>query len=147
MTRSLGKQLCRAGSAFAALLLAPAAGLAAEIGHFAPGLVNIRDYIVPEPGFYSQYLPLTSDQTALLEIGPWGYSSWQVTRDEGSDANPGGVRDQVHAVGGQLGLSYVPWTVALNAHYAYEFHSEDRFQGHSAGISLAIGFGTASEAH
>ncbi len=95
----------------------------------------------------SQYLPLTSDQTALLELGPWGYSSWQVTRDEGSDASPGGVRDQVHAVGGQLGLTYVPWTVALNAHYAYEFHSENRFQGHAAGISLAIGFGTDSEAH
>jgi hypothetical protein len=23
-----------------------------EIGHYAPGLPNIRDFIVPEPGFY-----------------------------------------------------------------------------------------------
>jgi hypothetical protein len=24
----------------------------AEIGHYAPGLPNIRDFVVPEPGFY-----------------------------------------------------------------------------------------------
>ena len=23
-----------------------------EIGHYAPGLPNIRDFVVPEPGFY-----------------------------------------------------------------------------------------------
>ena len=25
---------------------------AAEIGHYAPGVVNIRDFAMPEPGFY-----------------------------------------------------------------------------------------------
>ena len=95
----------------------------------------------------SQYLPLTSDQHALLEIGPWGYDSWQVSKDTGSNANPGDVLDQVHAVGGQLGFTYVPWTLALNAHYAYEFHSENRFQGHVVGLSLAVGFGTGSGEH
>lgn len=25
---------------------------AGEIGHFAPGVANIRDYAVPDPGFY-----------------------------------------------------------------------------------------------
>ena len=24
----------------------------AEIGHYVPGLVNIRDFVVPQPGFY-----------------------------------------------------------------------------------------------
>jgi hypothetical protein len=44
-----------------------------------------------------------------LEIGPAGYSSWQVTDDTGSAAKNPDVHDQVHAVGGQLGLTYVPW--------------------------------------
>jgi hypothetical protein len=37
----------------------------------------------------SQYLPLKKDQTLLLEAGPAGYSSWQITDDSGSAAaNP-----------------------------------------------------------
>ena len=39
----------------AALLFAcavPATSRAAEIGHYVPGLVNIRDLYVPDPGFY-----------------------------------------------------------------------------------------------
>ena len=34
----------------------------------------------------SQYLPLKKDKTLLLEIGPAGYSSWQITDDSGSAA-------------------------------------------------------------
>ena len=25
---------------------------AGELGHYGPGLMNIRDFVVPEPGFY-----------------------------------------------------------------------------------------------
>jgi hypothetical protein len=39
------------------------------------------------------------------------------------------VRDEVHAVGGQLGLTYVLWVAALNLHYFGEFAAQDRFQG------------------
>ena len=88
----------------------------------------------------SQYLPLKKDQTLLLEVGPAGYNSWQITDDSGSDVRNPDVRDQVHAVGGQLGLTYVPWNAALNFHYFYEFASEDRFQGQSIGLNLAIKF-------
>jgi hypothetical protein len=88
----------------------------------------------------SQYLPLKKDQTLLLEIGPAGYSSWQITDDSGSNAASSPVKDQVHAVGGQLGLTYVPWNAALNFHYFYEFASEDRFQGQSIGLNFAIKF-------
>ena len=48
----------------------------------------------------SQFLPLQKDQKLLLEIGPAGYSSWQITDDSGSDARNPNVHDQVHAVGG-----------------------------------------------
>jgi len=88
----------------------------------------------------SQYLPLTKDQKLLLEVGPAGYSSWQITDDSGSAAASSPVKDQVHSVGGQVGLTYVPWNAALNFHYFYEFAAEDRFQGQSIGLNFAIKF-------
>jgi len=47
------------------------------------------------------------------------------------------VHDEVHAVGGQLGLTYVPWFASLNLHYFGEFAAQDRFSG--AGIWLQFG--------
>jgi hypothetical protein len=82
----------------------------------------------------SQYLPLTKDTTLLLELGPSGYSSWQVTDDQGAGAS--NVRDQVHAIGGQVGLTYVPWSALLNVKYLNEFAAEDRFQGHVVTVTL-----------
>jgi hypothetical protein len=88
----------------------------------------------------SQFLPLTRDQKLLLEVGPAGYSSWQVSDDTGSDARNGQVHDEVHAVGGQLGLTYLPWQTVLNFHGLYEFAAQDRFQGHAFGLNLAKQF-------
>ncbi len=85
----------------------------------------------------SQFLPLTKDQHLLLELGPAGYCSWQTTRDTGSAPAAGTARDQVQAAGGQIGLTYVPWMLALNFHAFAEFASEDRFQGQVYGINLA----------
>ena len=87
----------------------------------------------------SQYLPLRKDQSLLLELGPAGYSSWQVSDDSGSDAGSG-AHDSVHGVGFQLGLTYVPWKAFVNFHYFNEFAAEDRFEGASWGLNLAIGF-------
>ena len=88
----------------------------------------------------SQFLPLSKDQKLLLEAGVTGYSSWQVTDDSGSDARNPDVHDEVHAVGGQLGLTYVPWFASLNLHYFGEFAAQDRFQGQVFGVSLAKKF-------
>jgi hypothetical protein len=88
----------------------------------------------------SQYLPLKKDQTLLAELGLAGYDTWQVSDDSGSDAR-NDVHDQAHAVGGQIGVTHVPWAAVLNLHYFYEFASEDRFQGHAIGLSLAKHFG------
>jgi hypothetical protein len=88
----------------------------------------------------SQFLPLQKDQKLLLEVGLTGYSSWQITDDSGSDARNPGVHDQVHAVGGQLGLTYVPWIASLNVRYFGEFAAQDRFQGQVIGLSVAKKF-------
>ena len=88
----------------------------------------------------SQYLPLTRDQKLLLEIGPAGYSSWQISDDTGRDARNGDVHDQVHGVGGQLGLTYLPWQAALNFHAFYEVSAHDRFQGQAYGLNLVKKF-------
>jgi len=87
----------------------------------------------------SQYVPLDKGKKLLLEVGPAGYSSWQVTDDHGSDAM-NDLHDQVHAAGGQIGLTYVPWMAALNVHYFYEYAAKDRFQGEVLGASLALKF-------
>src|SRR5262245_15689149 len=52
MQRTLGTLLRRVGLGLAAPLFAAAAGQAAEIGHYNAGLLNIRDFIVPDPGYY-----------------------------------------------------------------------------------------------
>lgn len=88
----------------------------------------------------SEYLPLTKDQKLLLEIGPAGYDNWQITDDSGSAANNSNDHSQVHAVGGQLGLTYVPWNAALNFHAFYEFFAAERMQGEAFSISLAVKF-------
>ena len=85
----------------------------------------------------SQFLPLNEDQTLLTEIGPKGYSTWQVTDDTGNDAFNSHVHDQVHAVGGQLGLSYLPWASSVTFQGNWEFSAVDRFQGYSLGINIS----------
>jgi hypothetical protein len=86
----------------------------------------------------SQYLPLTDSHTLLLEVGPAGYDTWQITNDSGSAAT--NTRDRVHAIGGQLSLVYLPWHTALTCHGFYEFAAQDRFQGGTFGISLTKKF-------
>jgi hypothetical protein len=87
----------------------------------------------------SQFIPLTSDQHLLLEIGPAGWNSWQVHADSGTDANDT-KRDRTHAAGGQLGVTYVPWFLAVNFHGFSEYETRNRFQGYSLGLSIAMKF-------
>ncbi len=86
----------------------------------------------------SQYLPLCKNHELLLEVGPAGYDTWQITESTGSDAR--GSRSQVHGVGGQLGITYVPWKAFLTFHGFYEYAAESRFQGASIGLNLGIRF-------
>jgi len=88
----------------------------------------------------SEYLPLKKDGSVLLDIGPAGYNSWQITDDSGDAARNATVHDGVHGVGAQIGSVYVPWQVALNFRYLYEYAATDRFMGQSFGLNLAIAF-------
>jgi hypothetical protein len=87
----------------------------------------------------SQYLPLTKDQKWLVEIGPAGYDSWQVTEDDGQNASSS-LLDQVHGAGAQVGLTSVAAEFSINFHYFREFESQDRFQGNVFGLSGAAHF-------
>lgn len=100
--------------------------------HLTPGDILTLDWGI------SQFLPLKKDMSLLLEVGPAGYDTWQITEDSGAAASD--TRDQVHAVGGQVGMTYVPWFLSVNCHAFYEFASESRFQGTSLGISVAKKF-------
>jgi hypothetical protein len=87
----------------------------------------------------SQFIPLRSDQKLLLEIGPAGWNGWQMEEDEGADALDT-HKDQTHAAGGQLGVTYLPSFLAVNFHGFYEYDARSRFQGYSLGLSIAKKF-------
>lgn len=89
----------------------------------------------------SQYLPLNDAKSIVLEVGPMGYSQWQVRKDYGSDVNTNfNVKDQIHAAGGQVSLLYSPWKASLNFHALQEFNARARFEGQWYVLSLAKGF-------
>jgi hypothetical protein len=83
----------------------------------------------------SQYLPLKKDNSLLLEVGPAGYYEWQVSDSTGGTSDPDS-RTQVSGIGGQIGLTYVPWNLILNFRGFYEYAAEERVQGASFSINL-----------
>ncbi|HLX72483.1 MAG TPA: transporter [Verrucomicrobiae bacterium] len=88
----------------------------------------------------SQYLPLRKNHELLLEVGPAGYDSYQITDSTGGNALTDTPKSRVHAAGGQLGLVYVPWNAFLTFHGFCEYSAISRFQGASIGINLGIKF-------
>jgi len=89
----------------------------------------------------SQFLPLNKEETLLVELGISGYSQWQVDNDSGSDViDVLNVKDEVHGIGGQVGLASVPWNASLTIRYLSEYDAEARFEGDLYVITLAKGF-------
>jgi hypothetical protein len=88
----------------------------------------------------SQYLPLKKDQSLLLEVGPVGYRSFQVSDDSGSAARNPTVHDSVYAVGLQVGVTDPKRILLLNFHWFHEFSAVDRFQGTVIGASFGLKF-------
>ncbi|MBL1265227.1 SphA family protein [Methylomicrobium sp. RS1] len=87
----------------------------------------------------SQFLPITDNM--LLEVGPAGYSQWQVQDNHGADQSSFlNSPNQVHAVGGQIGLAFPKANAQFTFHYFTEFAAESRFQGDYAGFTAAVGF-------
>lgn len=87
----------------------------------------------------SQFLPITDN--VLLEVGPAGYSQWQVQDNQGAD-QPSFLNspNQVHAVGGQIGLALPKADTQLTFRYLTEYEAESRFRGDYAGFTAAIKF-------
>jgi hypothetical protein len=88
----------------------------------------------------SQYLPLTKGNKLLLEIGPAGYYEWQISDTTGSLVQSPSARSQVSGIGGQIGLTYVPWNLVVNFRGFHEYNAEERVQGSSFGINLVKKF-------
>lgn len=87
----------------------------------------------------SQFLPITD--AVLLEVGPAGYSQWQVEDNQGNDQSSFlNSPNQVHAVGGQIGLAFPKAETQLTFHYLTEYEAESRFRGNYAGFTAAIKF-------
>lgn len=88
----------------------------------------------------SQYLPLCKNHNLLLGVGPAGYDSYQITDSTGGNAFTDTPKSRVHAVGGEVGLTYVPWNAFLTFHGFYEYAAASRFQGASIGLNFGIKF-------
>ena len=89
----------------------------------------------------SQYVPVNKAQTLLAELGITGYGQWQVDEDSGSDVVDAlNTKDEIYGIGGQIGLTYVPWNAALVIRYLSEYDAEARFEGELFTICLAKGF-------
>jgi hypothetical protein len=86
----------------------------------------------------SQYLPLKKDHSLLLEVGPAGYNSYQITDDSGADARNPGLHDHVDGAGAQLGITLPKQFIALNFHWFHEYSSVNRFAGTSYGVNFAV---------
>jgi hypothetical protein len=72
----------------------------------------------------------------MLETAALAYDTWQITNDHGSDvpAQFGGVKDQVHAAGVQLGMP----KYGLQVKYLREFGAVQRFQGSVVTLTFAL---------
>jgi len=80
------------------------------------------------------------DETKVLEVGPAGYGTWQVSADRGRDAARNGVRDHTVAVGGQVALTYLPWKSNLTLRWLDEIATVDRFQGSTVAVNYGVVF-------
>ncbi len=98
--------------------------------HVTPGSDVTLDWAI------TQYLPLASDRSMLLDLGPTGDSQWQVTDDTGSGATPGSSHGQLHSVGGEVGFTYVPWSADLKVRYTDDVAAENRFKGQTVAVSI-----------
>jgi hypothetical protein len=86
----------------------------------------------------SQFLPLKKDQSLLLEVGPAGYLSHQVTDDTGAGARNAAQHDQVNAAGVQVGVTLPKQMIVLNFHYFHEYSAVKQFAGNEYGLNFIV---------
>ncbi len=70
-----------------------------------------------------------------------GYSQWQVDNDSGSDViEILNVKDEVHGIGGQVGMASVQRNASLTFRYISEYNAEARYKGDLYTLTLVKGF-------
>ncbi len=79
----------------------------------------------------SRILHFRNNANLNCEVGLTGYDSWQTTIDTGSMAKD--TRDQVHAVGGQFGVTFLPRKLSFTSNGFIEYDIEGSFSG---GVNL-----------
>jgi hypothetical protein len=125
--------------ATAVILATCSAVRAGELGHFNPGVANIRDFVVPEPGFYAMLYNYYYTSNRLNDRD--GNKVHSVTIDP-----PGGKPDLTFKADVDLDLYALsplllwvsPWEVAGARYAAYVAPS---FATSSLGASLAVAHG------
>lgn len=50
------------------------------------------------------------------------------------------VKDEIHGMGAQIGMAYVPWNASLTLRDLTEYGTEARFEGDLITLTVAKGF-------
>jgi hypothetical protein len=83
----------------------------------------------------SQYCPLKGKEL-VLDVGPTGYFSWQVSEDRGKDAVGTGGFTQISAAGVQIGVLDSALGLEATFRYLNEFSARTWFNGQWLQLSL-----------
>ena len=79
---------------------------------------------LPAPGSVSRAKrgPTRAERTLIMKrnLIAAGYDAFQISDNTGALVGNPSNHSQVQAVGGQIGLTYVPWDLVLNFHGFYE---------------------------
>jgi hypothetical protein len=88
----------------------------------------------------NHYVPLRKNRELLLEAGPAGYDTCQITDSTGGNALADAPKSHIQALGGELGLTYIPWNAFVTVRSFYEYAARSHFQGASIGLNFGIKF-------
>jgi hypothetical protein len=86
--------------------------------------------------------PVRKESTTFVQVGLVGYLQWQLTRDSGPNvpARMDNPRDQVFAIGPEVGLTLSKWKTHLLFRYNKEVYVRNRGQGQAFAISFSKSF-------
>lgn len=74
--------------------------------------------------------------SASLQMGVFGWGTWQVTDDRGALATAPGVHDRVQGVGAYGSYWFKPGKLGVLARYTGQFKARDQFEGDTVAIGI-----------
>ncbi len=78
--------------------------------------------------------------SATLQMGFFGWGTWQVTDDSGEAASLPAVHDRVFGVGAYLSYWFKPGKLGALVRYTGQFGARDQFEGDTVAIGLNMPF-------